>query len=96
MLIRHAQLTDIPAIARVHVDSWRTTCRGIVSDDYLAKLSYQQREIAFRERWMVRLSASCCGQLAKAAHLESRRIIDENRSRGCWALCLVPQRGYGI
>jgi ribosomal protein S18 acetylase RimI-like enzyme len=51
MLIRNAQLTDIPAIAQVHVDSWRTTYRGIVSDEYLANLSYHQREVAFREGW---------------------------------------------
>jgi ribosomal protein S18 acetylase RimI-like enzyme len=41
--IREANSTDAPAIARVHVDSWRTTYRGIVPDDYLAKLSYERR-----------------------------------------------------
>jgi ribosomal protein S18 acetylase RimI-like enzyme len=51
MLIRDALLTDLPAIARVHVDSWRTTYRGIVSDDYLASLSYEQRERGFQDGW---------------------------------------------
>jgi len=44
MLIREASLTDTAAIARVHVDSWRITYAGIVPADYLAKLSYAQRE----------------------------------------------------
>jgi L-amino acid N-acyltransferase YncA len=41
--IREANSADAPAIARVHVDSWRTTYRGIVPDDHLAKLSYESR-----------------------------------------------------
>ena len=43
MLIRQARISDAAAIARVHVDSWRTTYPGIVPDDYLAGLSYEQR-----------------------------------------------------
>ncbi len=44
MLIRKARPDDAPAIARVHVDSWRTTYAGIVSSEFLAALSYGQRE----------------------------------------------------
>ena len=44
MRIREASPTDVPAIARVHVDSWRTTYRGIVPDEALAGLSYADRE----------------------------------------------------
>jgi GNAT superfamily N-acetyltransferase len=44
MLIREASLTDAAAIARVHVDSWRSTYTGIVPADYLANLSYARRE----------------------------------------------------
>jgi ribosomal protein S18 acetylase RimI-like enzyme len=43
MLIRPAQISDAAAIARVHVDSWRTTYPGIVPDDYLTSMSYEQR-----------------------------------------------------
>jgi GNAT superfamily N-acetyltransferase len=42
--IRAAHPSDAAAIAKVHVDSWRTTYRGIVPDDFLAALSYEQRE----------------------------------------------------
>jgi GNAT superfamily N-acetyltransferase len=43
-IIRLALAADAPAIARVHVDSWRTTYRDIVPEEHLAKLSYEKRE----------------------------------------------------
>lgn len=43
-VIRKAVQGDVPAIARVHVDSWRTTYRDIVPEKHLAKLSYEERE----------------------------------------------------
>ena len=44
MTVRPACEEDIPSIARVHVDSWRTAYRGIVADSFLAALSYQKNE----------------------------------------------------
>lgn len=44
MVVREASLDDAPAIARVHVDTWRTTYRGIVPESVLANLSYEKRE----------------------------------------------------
>lgn len=44
MRIRPARPTDAGAIAKVHVDSWRMTYKGIVPDEHLANLSYEQRE----------------------------------------------------
>ncbi|GGA27601.1 GNAT family N-acetyltransferase [Paenibacillus physcomitrellae] len=43
MKIRAAVSGDEPGIAAVHVDSWRTTYRGLVPDAYLKGLSYEQR-----------------------------------------------------
>jgi ribosomal protein S18 acetylase RimI-like enzyme len=48
--IRTARIEDSPGIARVHVDSWRTTYRGIVPQDVLENLSYQQRQEIWQER----------------------------------------------
>ncbi|QBD76634.1 GNAT family N-acetyltransferase [Ktedonosporobacter rubrisoli] len=42
--IRIAQVKDAAGIARVHVDCWRTTYKGIFPDDLLANLSYKRRE----------------------------------------------------
>ena len=51
MRIRPATQADIPAIARIHVDSWRATYRGIVPDAVLDELSYSEHE----ERWQLRV-----------------------------------------
>ena len=56
MIIREARLKDAEAIgfaarlrpiAKVHVDTWRTTYQGIIPESYIARLSYQKR----KERW---------------------------------------------
>ena len=49
MLIREAHAVDAAAIARVHVDSWRTTYEGILPSDFLASLSYEEREQSWKE-----------------------------------------------
>ncbi|PYF08322.1 GNAT family N-acetyltransferase [Ureibacillus chungkukjangi] len=43
MQVRKAVMADAAGIAKVHVDSWQTTYRGIIPDDFLNKLSYEQR-----------------------------------------------------
>ena len=37
MIKREARLNDSAAIAKVHVDTWQTTYRGIVAEAYIAK-----------------------------------------------------------
>ena len=49
MRIRSAKSSDAGPIARVHVDAWRTTYAGIVPDEYLAALSYSNRESSWDE-----------------------------------------------
>ena len=44
MLIRQAKPDDSAAIAKVHVESWRTTYPGIVSDAVLDGLSIADRQ----------------------------------------------------
>ncbi|MDA8352575.1 MAG: GNAT family N-acetyltransferase [Firmicutes bacterium] len=39
-----ATIEDVPGIAKVHVDSWRRTYRGIVPDAVLDHLSYEEKE----------------------------------------------------
>jgi len=42
--IRKAVLSDAKGIAKVHVDSWKTTYKNIVSDQYLKNLTYESRD----------------------------------------------------
>ena len=41
--IRLARLEDACGIAKVHVDSWRSTYKGLIADEFLAALSYEGR-----------------------------------------------------
>ena len=52
MKIRAALISDAPAIARVHVDSWRAAYQGIIPDDVLENLKIDQRE----EQWSSNLT----------------------------------------
>ncbi len=47
MSVRPARIEDAPQIARVHVDSWRSTYSEIVPQDFLAAMSYED----FEARW---------------------------------------------
>ncbi len=49
MNIRAAEPGDAAGIARVHVDSWRTTYAGILPASVLDSLSYQRRETTWVE-----------------------------------------------
>lgn len=46
-LVRQAGPDDAAGIARVHVATWRTAYRGLLSDDFLASLN----ESAYADRW---------------------------------------------
>lgn len=41
LTIREAKQEDLPGIARVRVDTWKATYRGMVPDDFLDGMSYQ-------------------------------------------------------
>ncbi|SRR6266511_2997922 len=71
MIIRAAQPTDAAAIAKVHVDSWRTTYKGIVPDDFLAALSYEQRT----HMWRPLLSQSLPTSFVYVAEDPSGQVI---------------------
>jgi len=42
-MIRSATASDAPAIGHVHVESWRSTYRGLMPDAVLVNLSAEQR-----------------------------------------------------
>jgi GNAT superfamily N-acetyltransferase len=71
MHIRQARIDDAAAIARVHVDAWRTTYPGIVPADYLASLSYEERE----EKWRDGLTAPEFGEFTHVAEDDRHEIV---------------------
>ena len=48
MNIRIAKVDDVAAIAKVHVETWRTAYKDVLPSDFLAELSYEQREGLWR------------------------------------------------
>jgi L-amino acid N-acyltransferase YncA len=52
--IRPATPADAAAIARVHIQSWKTTYPGIVPQPYIDALSEEES----RQRWLARLDAA--------------------------------------
>ncbi len=51
MSVRPPRIEDAPQIARVHVDSWRSTYPRIVPEDILAATSYEDFEARWRS-WL--------------------------------------------
>ena len=49
MIIREATDKDISEMARVHIDTWRTTYRGILSDKVLENLFYEKRKNSWHQ-----------------------------------------------
>ncbi|MGL4610904.1 MAG: GNAT family N-acetyltransferase [Trueperaceae bacterium] len=47
-MIRSATLSDARAIAEVHVKSWQSAYRGLLSEDFLENLSVDRREEIWR------------------------------------------------
>ncbi|WLD94608.1 hypothetical protein [Alkalihalobacillus sp. AL-G] len=47
MKIRRASIQDTEGMAKVHVESWKTTYQGIVADTFLNSLSIEYR----KNRW---------------------------------------------
>src|SRR5581483_6414909 len=61
--VRPAVPADAAAMARVHVDSWQTTYRGILPDAALDRLGYAEREQMWT-RLLGRLGGAQCAYVA--------------------------------
>jgi GNAT superfamily N-acetyltransferase len=59
--IRSARPADAAVLARVYVDSWRETYRGVIPQDYLEGMSYATHE----RRWRQTLAAGGWGFVAE-------------------------------
>ncbi len=69
--IREAGPTDAGAIARVHVDTWRTTYAGILPADFLADLAYANSE----SNWSQAISADRPGASMLVAETDGGEIV---------------------
>ena len=69
--IRPATLDDAQAIAQIHMDSWRSTYRGLVSDDFLDGLRLEDRTA----RWEQRLTDAHTREFAYVVEDEAGQVV---------------------
>ncbi|GGA89987.1 GNAT family N-acetyltransferase [Ornithinibacillus halotolerans] len=102
MNIRRADLHDAPSIAKVHVDSWRTTYKGIIPDDFLNKLSYERRTELWRnnikrEDNYVIVAENNDGQIVGFADGWKRETNKEENASDLTSIYLLEEyQGQGI
>ncbi|MDQ3712080.1 MAG: GNAT family N-acetyltransferase [Acidobacteriota bacterium] len=70
MLIREAKESDAADIARLQVDAWRTTYKGIVPDTYIASLAYERKEQSWRK-----ILGSCESDFTFVAETSDEQIV---------------------
>lgn len=71
MRIRSATKSDAVQIAEVHVNSWKTTYKGVVPDQYLNNLSVTKRTLT----WEKQLEAGNTSSKVFVAVTESGKIV---------------------
>lgn len=103
-VVRAATVGDAAAVARVHVDSWRATYRGIVPQAHLDGLRYADREASWRRQ----LTAGCDGPFTLVAEDTAGEVFgfaSAGRERSgdlahpgeLWAIYLLqPAQRHGV
>lgn len=49
MIIREVTIEDAQGLGKLHIDTWRTTYAGIIPEEYLYALSYEQKTVMFKK-----------------------------------------------
>jgi GNAT superfamily N-acetyltransferase len=104
MIVRRAHLADAPAVARVHVDSWRTSYAGIVPADFLAGLRTENREAMWRRnlenpdwRSVLLVAEDDSGEIRGFACAGPEREADPVYTGELYAIYLLPAaQGKGM
>ena len=96
--IRKASKEDIKVASRVYVDSWRNTYRGLVPDDYLDTLSYEEAE----KKWIdffnnenetfIYIAINDAGRIIGFA--SGKSIDEENFGGELYSLYLLQASGF--
>jgi len=98
LLVRLAEPQDAPAVARVHVASWRQAYRGLLPQEYLDSLSVEARTTTwaqafgqFPDQTSTTLVGELDGQIVGFASVGPSRDDDTDKATGeLWGLYLDP------
>ncbi|MFC4244759.1 GNAT family N-acetyltransferase [Gryllotalpicola reticulitermitis] len=72
IIVRAAELADVPGIARVHVESWRETYRGLFADEVLDDPDFVGRRERF---WRAVLTDERSAGMSVAAALLNGEVV---------------------
>jgi hypothetical protein len=91
LTIRKADIEDAAAIAHVHVESWKTTYAGIVSDVFLASLNKEVRTQSWQEQILAaNISILVAEDKTNIRLCGWREDPGKARRLRCRALCYLP------
>ncbi len=98
LLVRRAGPQDAPAVARVHVASWKQAYQGLLPQEYLDSLSIETRTTTWAERFSqstdhasTTLLGELDGQIVGFACVGPSRDADTDTATGeLWGLYLDP------
>ncbi|RED55564.1 GNAT family N-acetyltransferase [Cohnella lupini] len=102
MCIRKANLMDARGIAKVHVDSWRSTYKNIIPDEFLRKLSYAERTDLWnrnisKEGTHVYVALNNAGEIVGFADCGKRESNNADNSGDITSIYLLEEyQGRGI
>jgi ribosomal protein S18 acetylase RimI-like enzyme len=106
LLVRRAEPQDAPAVARVHVASWRQAYRGLLPQEYLDSLSVETRTTTWAQAFSqlpdqtsITLVGELDGQIVGFACVGPSRDDDTDTATGeLWGLYVDPSHwgaGHG-
>lgn len=99
---REASIADCPAVARVHVRSWRESFVGIVPQSFLDKMSVEKRTEAFAGRfsdgsYKMYVAEAAGGDIVGFADFGEARDSVEGYEAELYAIYLAPEyQGKGV
>ena len=98
-MVRVARLEDAPAIAKIHVATWRVAYAGIVPEDFLASLSEEERIKSWQEQLAdgrtVVLVAEKEGEVVGWAAGGASRDDDARGEAEVYAIYILPEHWGG-
>jgi len=102
MRLRRAVLSDAPDIAKVHIDSWKTTYKDIIPDTILRKLSHVERTDLWKHNMAkadqyILVAVNMCGDIVGFAACRRRNdFLPENAGEITSLYLLADYQGMGI
>lgn len=95
--VRVPSLRDAGAVARVHVDTWRKTCQGIIPEEYLENLSRRDGSRWFNPvlsmgngETFMRIAEDTAGHIIGFAACGPERENDPFYQAEVLSLCVLP------